>query len=73
MTFDLFCQYCVQVFDELVCFQLYQNPDNRTTYTVQQRVVVRGLTNTVRYPLVEDMEYVVRVRNIVCVYIVCGL
>ena len=67
MTFDLFCQYFRQIGDKMVCFQLHQNPDNRTTYTVQQRVVNSfGLNNSVRYPLVENMEYVVRVSNVVC-------
>ena len=57
----------------MVCFQLHQNPDNRTTYTVQQRVVNSlGLNNTLRYPLEENMEYVVRVRNITSVY-ACGV
>ena len=72
MTFHLFCQYCCQIGDKMVCFQLHQNPDNRTTYTVQQRVVNSfGLNNTLRYPLEENMEYVVRVRNIVCVCTWC--
>ena len=56
----------------LFCSQLFQNSDNRTTYTVQRREVIEGLDNTLRYPLVENMDYVVRVRNISCVY-ACGV
>ena len=56
----------------MFCSQLFQNSDNRTTYTVQRREEVQGLTNTLRYPLVENMDYVVRVRNISCVY-ACGV
>ena len=51
----------------LFCSQLFQNSDNRTTYTVQRREIVQFLNNTLRYPLVENMDYVVRVRNISCV------
>ena len=71
VTFDLFfLWFCFLMF----CSQLFQNPDNRTTYTVQRREEVQGLDNTLRYPLVENMDYVVRVRNIscVCVHVVWG-
>ena len=58
----------------LLVSQLFQNPDNRTTYTVQRRGEIQFLDNVLTYPLVENMDYVVRVRNIscVCVRVVWG-